>query len=462
VRLVRLGQQPSRVAEDIRAALASLGRGSNVVGGLALIGPRPLPTAKPVDAIMILPRGVIVVVGVDLPDPAMRLEAPLSGPWKADGWPLVSPDKAINPAAGALTLAASIGRTVQEKAPGLPVGTIVAVGPYVETVDQPAADVAGPTRVLHPTPTSMLAAAVSLTSAKTSCTADDVRALLKLLAPDAPRLDSEALAGEGFASEGFTAEPAAEDRLSAITVKLTQVPPPAPKKPPARLPAPAIPPLVPPPKPIEVTTPVPRINIPLPPPEQASRTVRWLPVAAIALLAVMLVTAIVLATTGGGGENAAPPPPRPSPTPVSQAVQGFQFLKRDLATDANCAAHAYGDVQASLQRAACTMMRRGSFESSADGHAVAVSIAVLYFNDEATASAFKNTADTAGGGGLGDLASETGKWPRTPQFAGAAYASSVTSTAVRLVLATWLDGASSAGDPALNQVGHAALNVQLA
>lgn len=461
MRLVRLGPQPSRVAEDIRAALASLGRGSNVVGGLALIGPRPLPTAKPVDAIMILPRGVIVVVGVDLPDPAMRLEAPLSGPWKADGWPLVSPDKAVNPATGALALADSIGRRVQEKAPALPVGTIVAVGPYVETVDQPAADVAGPTRVLHPTPTSMLAATVSLTSAKTSCTADDVRALLKVLAPDAPQIDSEALAGEGFASEGFTAEPAAEDRLSAVTVKLTRIPPPAPRKPPARLPASAVPPLVPPPTPLEVTTPVPKINIPLPPPEPASRTVRWLPVAAIALLAVMLVTAIVLATTGGG-EDAAPPPPRPSPTPVSQAVQGFQFLKRDLATDTNCAAHAYGDVQASLHHAPCTMMRRGSFESSADGRAVAVSIAVIYFNDEATASAFKNTADTAGGGGIGDLATETGKWPRTPQFAGAAYASSVTSTAVRLVLATWSDSASSAGDPGLNQVGHAALNVQLA
>lgn len=460
MRLVRLGPQPSRVAEDIRAALASLGRGSNVVGGVALIGPRPLPTAKPVDAIMILPRGVIVVVGVDLPDPAMRLEAPLSGPWKADGWPLVSPDKSVNPAIGALTLAGSIGRTVREKAPALPVGTIVAVGPYVETVDQPAADVAGSTRVLHPTPTSMLAAAVSLTSAKTPCTAEDVRALLKVLAPDAPRLDSEALAGEGFASEGFTAEPAAKDPLSVITVKLTQVPPPAPKKPPAPMPSSAIPPLVPPPKPIEVTTPVPKIDIPLPPPGQASRTVRWLPVAAIALLAVMLVTAIVLATTGGG-EDAAPPPPKPSPTPVSQAVQGYQFLKRDLANDPNCAAHAYGDVQASLQRAPCTMMRRGSFESSVDGRAVAVSIAVVYFNDEATASAFKNTADTAGGGGLGDLATETGKWPRTPQFAGAAYASSVTSTAVRLVLATWVDGASSAGDPGLNQIGHAALNVQL-
>jgi hypothetical protein len=281
-----------------------------------------------------------------------------------------------------------------------------------------------------------------------------------VLAPDTPRLDSEALANEGFTSDGFTGEPVTEDPLSVITVKLTRVPPPASKKPLTPLSSSAIPPLVPPPKPIEVTTPVPKIDIPLPPPEQGSRTVRWLPVAAIALLAVMLVTAIVLATTNGG-EDAAPAPPTPSPTPVSQAVQGYQFLKRDLANDSNCGAHAYGDVQATLQRAPCSMMRRGSFETSIDGRAVAVSIAVIYFNDEATASAFKNTADTAGGGGIGDLATESGKWSRTPQFAGAAYASSVTSTAVRLVLATWFDGASSATDPGLNQIGHAALNVQL-
>ena len=51
---------------------------------------------------MVLPRGVLVIAGVDLPDPAMRLDAPLTGAWKTDGWPLVRPgDRAPNPAAEA-------------------------------------------------------------------------------------------------------------------------------------------------------------------------------------------------------------------------------------------------------------------------------------------------------------------------------------------------------------------------
>lgn len=88
MRLVRLGQQPSRVADDIRAALASLGRGNTVVGGVALVGVRPIPSVRSVDAVVVLPRGVVVVLGVDLPEPAMKLEAPLAGAWRADGWPL--------------------------------------------------------------------------------------------------------------------------------------------------------------------------------------------------------------------------------------------------------------------------------------------------------------------------------------------------------------------------------------
>ena len=46
MRLVRLAQQPSLVSEDIRAALASLGRGNTVVGGISLIGVRPITVAR--------------------------------------------------------------------------------------------------------------------------------------------------------------------------------------------------------------------------------------------------------------------------------------------------------------------------------------------------------------------------------------------------------------------------------
>ncbi|GLY66092.1 hypothetical protein [Amycolatopsis taiwanensis] len=480
MRLVRLGQQPSRVAEDIRAALASLGRGDHAVGGIALVGPRPLPTAKPVDAVVLMPHGVIIVLGVDLPDPAIKLEAPLAGQWKADGWPLVGRGSAAHPAASALSQASSICRQLRQTAPkSLPIGTIVAVGPFVETVEQPAADLTGTTRVLHPTPTTMLAATVSLASGDTPCTVDEVRALLRVLAPEVAQLGTEVLTAEGFADG--PAEPG-QDPLSAVTLTMPAVPakppapaaqprgpvttetppapapatPPAPPSTPPSAPAPATPSDAPPPKPIEVTAPVPKIRTPVAAPRN-SRTVRWLPMAAIGLLAVIMVTAIVLATTRSGDSAQ----PAPSTAPRAQTVQGFQFLERASGTQQSCAEHAYGDLQASLQRAACTMMRRGSFETTVDGKPVAVSIAVVYFGDETAATAFKAVADTPGGGGVTDVATEAGKWSRTPQFAGAAYASAITGTAVRLVLTSWFDSASSASDPNLVEVAHLALSVQV-
>jgi hypothetical protein len=198
VRLVRLERQQSRVADDVRAALASLGRGSTVVGGIALIGVGTV-TDRPVEAVVLLPHGVIIVIGVDLPDPALRLEAPLGAEWRADGWPLVADDEAINPATEALDLSQACESRIVELVPGTaPVGTIVAVGPYVETVDQPPGDLAGPVRVLHPTPTTMLAATVSLATAHRPRSVDQVRALIRGLAPDAPEFSDDVLLGEGF------------------------------------------------------------------------------------------------------------------------------------------------------------------------------------------------------------------------------------------------------------------------
>ena len=112
---------------------------------------------------MVLPRGVLVVVGVDLPDPAVRLDAPLSGQWKTDGWPLVRPDGAVNPAAEAVATVGVIRRTLEEaQVEPLPVGTVVAVGPYVSQVHQPTSDLLRGVRILHPEPKTLLTAAREL------------------------------------------------------------------------------------------------------------------------------------------------------------------------------------------------------------------------------------------------------------------------------------------------------------
>ncbi|NKQ56997.1 hypothetical protein HFP15_29425 [Amycolatopsis sp. K13G38] len=434
MRLVRLAPQPSRVAEDIRAAVASLGKGSEVAGGIALAGVRPLPFPHTFDAVLVLPRGVLIVLGVDLPEPVMRLEAPLTGPWKADGWPVKPDDKAVNPATHKLALAESLRKHL--KPMGVPVGTVLAVGPFVDQVDQPAADAAGMVRVLHPTATSMLAAVVSLASAPKPCTIDEARAQLKLLAPDAPEITAETLAAEGFSRD-------------APTVTLPKVPAQAPKATP--------------PKPIEITTPVPKVIAAAPVRPTAARpskTVRWLPLGAIGMLAVLLVVAIVLATTGGdsGDQQAAP---ANQDTPAVQVVNGIQFIERASASDSECASHAFGDVQASLQRSGCVAIKRGSYEATTDGKPAAVAIAVITFANEETAREFKKVADEPGGGGIADIASETGKWPRKPDFDGAAYVSAVQGGVVRLVLVAWFDEASSSSDPGLMRTAHAAAAMQI-
>jgi hypothetical protein len=791
VRLVRLERQQSRVADDIRAALASLGRGNTVIGGIALVGVGTV-TERPIEAVVLLPHGVIIVIGVDLPDPALRLEAPLGAEWKADGWPLIADDDAVNPATEALDVSQACERRIASLVPGTgPVGTIVAVGPYVETVDQPASDLAGPVRVLHPTPTTMLAATVSLATAHRPRSVDQVRALIRGLAPEAPEFSDEVLIGEGFsrftddappeslwdsgtavpsqtgtavaasaaaatgstvrtgaatasaagaaaagaaaatgsavgtgwqsktpvpaepepapaaedskpaepasaaagdsesaagfsegpesaeaaagsaedrepaeATAGFTensepaeptaapaedsvaaghgepepaeataapaedperaepaagpaedskpAEPAAgftedpvpaeataalaenpvpaksaaalaEDSVPAETAagstgdpapanatagftedpgpaKATAVPSadpvaaghedpePAEADPagfsphsggeapdsertevlpaPAREDLPLFPGATAPPRfpgarpaedsslpddtertenlssptapgraePSQSATPGPTQQSPQPersapqavtlgqitlPPEphpfptprpapreaaSTSKTVRWLPLAAIGLLVALVVAAIAVATSGDDTAAAPTGPPTPATQPPrasTAAPQSLQFALRTADRDQRCASHAFGDAQASLQRTSCSGVRRASYAATVDGRAAAVTVGIVEFPDAALAAAFKAITDTPGGGGILDLASETGKWGATPppRFENAAYTSQVEGTSVRVVQAVWAPGPSTPDDPGLARAAKAALDL---
>jgi hypothetical protein len=449
VRLVRVAQQPSLVAEDIRAALASLGRGNTVVGGISLLGVRPLGDTLTVDAVVILPRGILLVIGVDLPDPAMRLDAPLEGPWKADGWPLtVQGEDTVNPATKALAFAELVAVRLTEAHPAAgSVGTVIAVGPFVEHVDQPAADLAGTVRVLHPNPTSMLAATVSLSTASRPRSADQARALLKTLAPNAPELTDEALHAEGFRPGGDEPTVIRENPLITNTR------------------ATAEPPAAAPPPPVAAE----------PKHRRQSGAPRWLPLGAIGLLAALLVAAIVTASVSSGndGEPQAGPVPVPSsaalvPVPVtpvtppstsaSAAPQGIQFTATATGADQRCASHGFGDVQTSLQQTSCAAVRRASFTATVEGRPAAATVAIVEFANTQQATAFKNVADTPGGGGILDIATETGKWPgELPVFDNAAYSSSLTGAAVRLVQVVWLPGPTTPGDPALAGAATAAL-----
>jgi hypothetical protein len=422
VRLVRLGAETSQVGADVRAALASWGPADTILGGIALLGVTPLGCPGPVEAVLLLPRGVVVVVGVDLPDPAVRLDAPLAEQWKADGWPLTRQDGAVNPAQEALRAAAAVTGVLEAKRmTPIPVSTIVAVGPYVGQVVQSTGDLHKGVRVLHPSPRSMLTAARELAVADRPCSVEQARRLIAELVGDRlPMLIGEVVA-EGFAD--------------AVTPDLATA----------------------------STTVLPRITDRHAPPRSRNargwlhrprRRARWLPVTALGLLAVLVVTgvAVALATTGGGAPaGAASRPTTTSAPPVT--VAGVVFQPRGSSESTDCAGHAYGDIQVWLGRHACTDLVRSVYQTSAGGRSAAVALAVLTFPDQATATAFGTEASTPGSGGVTDLVADGGAWPGGPaSFDDAAYTVSVRHTSVRLTEVVWAAGRSSPTDPALTSL----------
>lgn len=434
MRVVRLGEETSTIGADVRAALASWGRGDTVVGGVALVGVRPEGSPGPVEAVVVLPRGVLVIVGVDLPDPAVRLEAPLSGQWRTDGWPLVRPDGAVNPAAEATQTVAAITATLEAaRTEPLPVGTVVAVGPYVSQVHQPTSDLLRGVRILHPEPKTLLTAARELATHQRPCTLTQAKAIVAALAPDQADLD---LAGEGFA------DAAAPDLAAASTTLIPRVRPEAPPK----------------------ATPVTRS----PAGSKAGKQrrggqLRWLPAGAAVLVAMLLMTGIVYAVASSGDEDA----PKEQSTSSSQTrsdtvrADGITYQAKGVTTDTDCAAHAYGDVQVWLERNRCGELVRARYESTSNDKRAAVLVAVLRFPETALAGELHAVAEQPGSGAIADASTEGTPWPGTskPFFESAAFASGREGNSLRLVQAVWIGQPSTPDDKELVRLAKGALEI---
>lgn len=423
MRLVRLGAETSQVGADVRAALRSWGPADTVLGGIALLGVTPLGCQRPVEAVILLPRGIVVVVGVDLPDPAKRLEAPLDAQWKADGWPLVRQDGAVNPAqealaaAGAVTTLLEGGRTAP-----IPVSTIVAVGPYVGQVMQSTGDLHKGVRVLHPDPRSMLTAARELAVADRPCSVEQARHVIsELIGNQAPMLVGE-VAAEGFAD---TVTPDLATARTTLLPRFTD----------------------------GTASPGRSRNKALGWLRTPTRR-RMLPLAALGLLAVLLITGVAVAMAGAGGSapaRAASKPAAPVSPPVT--VAGVPFQPEGSSESTDCAAHAYGDMRVWLGQHPCTDLVRSVYGTTSGGRAAAVALAVLTFPTAATATQFGAEANTPGTGGVTDLVADGGGWPGGPgSFDNAAYTVAVRDTTVRLTEVVWAKGKSNPSDPQLTKL----------
>ena len=428
MRVVRIGDEVSTVGADVRAALTSWGRGDSIVGGVALVGLHPKGADRPVDAVVVLPRGVLVIVGVDLPDPAVRLDAPLSGQWKTDGWPLVRPDGAVNPAADAVKVVGVISRALEAaKVEPLPVGTVVAVGPYVSQVHQPTSDLLRGVRILHPEPGTLLNAARELAVHQRPCTITQARAIIAALAPDAGDVD---LSGEGF---GSTAVP----ELAAAS-----------------------------------TTFIPRVEnagqraaaAQRPKLKQKGSPIRWLPASAAVLVALLLLTGIVYAVASSGSPDEEAKDTTTTRTETSGVtVNGMVFEPKGTITDTDCAAHAYGDVQVWLERNRCSELVRARYESTSDGKRAAVLVAVLRFPETVLAGELNEVADKPGSGAIADASTEGEPWPgkSKPFFESAAFASGREGNSLKLVQVVWIGAPSTPDDEVLTEIADSALQIQV-
>ncbi|MBB5808397.1 hypothetical protein F4560_008165 [Saccharothrix ecbatanensis] len=414
MRLIRLGSEPSEVGADVRAALSTWGVGDAVLGGVALLGVRPPDCPRDLVAVIVLPRGVLVVVGVDLPDPALRLEAPLNGQWKIDGWPLTRPDGAMSPAAEALEASTSVARRIQDmRGEPLPVTTVVAVGPYVGQVVQPTVDLNRGVRVLHPKPTTLLAAARELATSDRPCSADHAAKLVAVLAPTGAPPDRRDLIAEGFSD-------ATADLASASTMllpKITAAP----------------------------TT---------------SRKV--LPYVAGAVVGVLLIIALIASLSSGDtADSAATTTPSPQPTTV--VVDGRNFSPRGADRTEDCAAHAFGDVRAWLSGHMCMQLRRGQYETVVDGRKVGIAIAELSLPDATRAGELHAVASKAGAGGVNPMVHEGKGWSGGPaSFDRSVIRVSVKGAQLRITQVVWIEGEPDPAAPQLVAIAEQALRLPAA
>ncbi|HEX7301560.1 hypothetical protein [Lentzea sp.] len=412
MRLIRLGAEPSAIGADVRAALTACGAGTQALGGIALIGVQPPDCPVPLDAIVVLPKGVLVIVGVDLPDPAVKLEAPLNDQWKMDGWPLVSQDGSPNPAAEAVAAATAVAQRIQKmRAEPLPVSTVVAVGPFVSQVVQPTVDLNRGVRVLHPKLTTLLTAARELATATVPCTADHAAKLLAILQTTGTPPDARSFLAEGFS------DAVSPDLASASTMLIPKV---------------------------QLRRPLTRKRLP----EGAPRKTPWTFLAAVGVVALILIIWL-LVLLSGSDDNATGATTEPTvPQPTTVVVDGTAFVPKDAKKDKNCQAQAFGDVKAWLIANECGELLRATYETTVSGKQATVLVADLDVLDSPSARALMSVVSLPGSGGV--------HGPDGKPLENAAFASAAKGSHVQLAFVVWSGGS---GDTALDPIAKSALRL---
>ncbi|MFR9729444.1 hypothetical protein ACL03H_09460 [Saccharopolyspora sp. MS10] len=415
MRVVRLGAEPTEIGADVRAAITAWGAGAEVFGGVAVCGVEPPGAPRVLDAVLVLPGGIVVVVGTDLPEAAHALDAPVRTPWTVDGWPLLHRG-AVNPALQALESAGSLARALRDRGvEQLPVAAVVAVGPYAARITQPTSDLDRGVRVLHPSTTTMLAAARELATREPACGLDAARQVLRVLDERADRFSVPELTAEGFP------DAVAPELASASTLLIPKI------------------------RDEPTPTGAARLRARL-----AGLPRRAKAIALGAGAAVLVALIVVLLRPGGTGAGR---------EVTAQRVDGVEFARTRTDSGTDCSAASFGDVRAWFQRHPCAGLSRQVFDSEASGRSATVSVAVVDLGDATPARNLRELLTTPGAGGVTDPAAEPGR-PASPEFEGAAQVVQQTGAQVRIVRAAWSGGSSDPEDVPLRALAERALRLR--
>lgn len=420
MRLIGTGAAASLLAADVSASLRGLGRGDHTIGGIALMNVTPHGFARPFDAVVVMPHGVLLIVGVELPGPTMRLDAPLHGQWKADNWPLVGSGDAVNPGAHGLAASQRLAQRIAEEARlTVPIATMLAVGPFVDAVVPSRDDLSQPVRVLHPTINALTDAIATLTPpGGPTCSAEQARAVLRAIDPATPIQPDDTLATEGFPSTATTARTG---------------PGPAPVQPPPSAPSRGRPALL-----------------------------RPLPIAVVFLLVVGLIAVIAVTTAGASNTPARAGSPQRMPDLVVHQVDGLDFEVVAADTDRDCESTTYGDLRTTVSKADCAGVHLGSYLTSVGGRRAAVSVAEFELESHRQAGRLEKLVSTPGTGWAIDLATTRDAWPDTSGYGAGTYRSAEADGRLRLVRTVWLDGPGpDDGDATLGEISDRAFAVPM-
>jgi hypothetical protein len=192
---------------------------------------------------------------------------------------------------------------------------------------------------------------------------------------------------------------------------------------------------------------------------------RLLLMGVLAALVVVLGVAAWLVSRNGSGHSSAGTATASAPAAAVgpkkgdvQKIGAVAFTAEGVAVDRSCAAHAYGQVGASLQTTDCTGLSRALYSAQLPDGQIVVSVIRVRMPDTVSARALVALADRNGSGNVSNLLREGVRYPGGPtRIRNEEYASAVSGTTVTIVEDSWVDPAAAGSSATLDATATSAL-----